>query len=96
MFATVLDYGFRVCTVCYIEANLEHEKSYVIWKVSNVKNLTYPQPKFIVALSWWSIYDLGAQWFSGGVLDLRLRGRKFQPRQRHCIVALEQDTFILA
>ena len=39
---------------------------------------------------------IGAQWLSGRVLDLRLRGRGFEPHQCHCIVVLEQHTFILA
>ena len=30
----------------------------------------------------------GAQWLSGKVLDLRLRGRRFEPHQRHCVVSL--------
>ena len=38
----------------------------------------------------------GAQWFSGRVLDSRPRGRGFEPHRHHCIVVLEQDTFILA
>ena len=38
----------------------------------------------------------GAQWLSGRVLDSRPRGGRFEPHQRHCIVVLEQDTFILA
>ena len=38
----------------------------------------------------------GVQWLSGKVLDLRLRGRRFEPHLRQCIVVLEQDTFILA
>ena len=38
----------------------------------------------------------GAQWLSGRVLDSSLRGRGFEPHRRHCIVVLEQDTFILA
>ena len=38
----------------------------------------------------------GAQWFSGSVLDSRPRGREFEPHRRHCVVILEQDTFILA
>ena len=38
----------------------------------------------------------GAQWLSGRVLDLRLRGRGFEPHWRHCVVVLEQNTFILA
>ena len=44
-------------------------------------------------------YDLkkiGAQWLSGRVLDSRPRGRGFEPHRRHCVVDLEQDTFILA
>ena len=36
----------------------------------------------------------GAQWLSGRVLDSRPRGRRFEPHRRHCIVVLEQDTFI--
>ena len=38
---------------------------------------------------------LGAQWLSGRVLDSRPRGNEFKPRRRHCVVVLEQDTFIL-
>ena len=39
---------------------------------------------------------LGAQWLSGRVLDSRQKGRRFEPHRRHCVVVLEQDTFILA
>ena len=35
-------------------------------------------------------------WLSGRVLDSRPRGRGFKPHRRHCVVVLEQDTFILA
>ena len=38
----------------------------------------------------------GAQWLSGRVLDSRSKGRGFEPHRRHCVVVLEQDTFILA
>ena len=38
----------------------------------------------------------GAQWLSGRVLDSRPRGRGFESHRRHCVVVLEQDTFILA
>ena len=38
----------------------------------------------------------GAQQLSGRVLDLRLRGGRFELHRRHCVVVLEQDTFILA
>ena len=33
---------------------------------------------------------------SGKVLDSRPRGRGFEPHRRHCVVIVEQDTFILA
>ena len=39
---------------------------------------------------------MGAQWLSSRVLDSRPRGRGFEPHRRHCVVVLEQDTFILA
>ena len=38
----------------------------------------------------------GAQWLSGRVLDSRPKERGFEPHRRHCVVVLEQDTFILA
>ena len=34
------------------------------------------------------------QWLSGRVLDSRPKGRGFEPHRRHCVVVLEQDTFI--
>ena len=39
---------------------------------------------------------IGAQWLSGRVLDSRPKGRGFEPHRRHCVVVLEQDTFIQA
>ena len=36
-----------------------------------------------------------AQWLSGRVFDFRPSGRGFEPHRRHCVVVLEQDTFIL-
>ena len=42
------------------------------------------------------IINVGAQWLSGRVLDSRQRDRGFEPHRRHCVVVLEQDTFILA
>ena len=41
-------------------------------------------------------FAMGTQWLSGRVLDSRSRGRRFDPHRRHCVVVLEQDTFILA
>ena len=43
-----------------------------------------------------TIEKQGAQWLSGRVLDSRPRGCGFEPHRRHCVVVLEQDTFILA
>ena len=37
----------------------------------------------------------GVQRLSGRVLDSRPRGCGFEPHQRHCVMVLEQDTFIL-
>ena len=42
------------------------------------------------------IIEMGAQWLSGRVLDSRPKGSGFEPHRRHCVVVLEQDTFILA
>ena len=39
---------------------------------------------------------MGVQWLNGRVLDTRLRGHGFKPHRCHCLVVLEQDTFILA
>ena len=38
----------------------------------------------------------GAQWLSGRVVNLRPKGRGFEPHQRHYVVVLEQDKFIEA
>ena len=34
---------------------------------------------------------MGAQWFSGRVLDSRLRGRGFEPHRRPCVVSLSKN-----
>ena len=53
---------------------------------------------FVLSLSYMNIHARlqGAQWLIGRVLDSRPRGRGFEPHRRHCLVVLEQDTFILA
>ena len=47
---------------------------------------------------WYIKFEIikGPQWLSGRVLDSRPRGCGFKPHRRHCVVVLEQDTFILA
>ena len=42
------------------------------------------------------IISEGAQWLSGKGLDSRPSGGGFEPHRPHCVVVLEQDTFILA
>ena len=42
------------------------------------------------------ISEKGERWLSGRVLDSRPKGHGFEPQRRHCVVVLEQDTFILA
>ena len=37
------------------------------------------------------IFHMGAQWLSGRVLDLRPRGRGFEPHRRHCVVSLSKN-----
>ena len=38
-----------------------------------------------------SIIDtMGAQWLSGRLFDLRLRGCGFEPHRRHCVVSLRK------
>ena len=49
---------------------------------------------FVLVLDY--IHTVGAHWLSGRVLDSRPRGHRFEPHRRHCVVVLEQDTFILA
>ena len=58
----------------------------------------YNQVTHMTKNTQWEIdkYTKGGQWLSGRVLDSRPRGRGFEPHQRHCVVVLEQDTFILA
>ena len=58
-------------------------------RVSWMFDTNYFYPAFHVLLK-------GGQWLSGRVLDSRPKGREFEPRRHHCIVVLEQDTFILA
>ena len=33
----------------------------------------------------------GGQWLSGRVLDLRRRGRGFEPHRRHCVVSMSKN-----
>ena len=35
----------------------------------------------------------GAQWLSGRVLDVRPRGRGFEPHRGHCIVSLSKNIY---
>ena len=35
--------------------------------------------------------NMGAQWLSGRVLDLRPKGCGFEPHRRHCVVSLSKN-----
>ena len=64
-------------------------------------SLLHPGPFQLITLTsnvlmTYMYYVEGAQWLSGRVLDSRPKGSGFEPHQRHCVVVLEQDTFILA
>ena len=37
------------------------------------------------------IFNWGAQWLSGKVLDSRPKGRRFEPHRRHCVVSLSKN-----
>ena len=49
-----------------------------------------------VALKQILLVGKGVQWLNGRVLDSRPKGCGFEPHPHHCVVVLEQDTFILA
>ena len=38
-----------------------------------------------------NVFFWGAQWLSGRVLDLRPKGRGFEPHRRHCVVSLSKN-----
>ena len=47
-------------------------------------------------LVWIKTLWKGVQWLRGRLLDSRPKGGGFKPHRHHCIVVLEEDTFILA
>ena len=62
------------------------------WKLNRPMEVRVLTHVILFVLTW----NAGGQWLSGRVLELRPRGRRFEPHRRHCVVILEQDTFILA
>ena len=70
----------------------------------NIIQNTFPSPRicYMDPINIWGysgrdrMQRVGAQWLSGRVLDSIPKGRGFEPHRRHCVVVLEQDTFILA
>ena len=63
---------------------------------NTIKQLHVGNPDVILSRKQITKELKGAQWLNARVLDLRPRGRGFEPYQRHCVAVLEQDTFILA
>ena len=73
--------------------------------LSTVIKLPFVIKIFVLSIFEWPLYTgftvnvnkwKGAQWLNCKVLDSGPRGRGFEPHRRHCVVVLEQDTFILA
>ena len=69
-----------------------------VYMVKFLYDLGFLGPKMYgyATVSYNQMLDQGAQWLIGRVLDSRPRGRGFEPHRRHCVVVLEQGTFILA
>ena len=76
---------------CQVRRNIKKHK-FTCYNTNAIRQFH----SYIVTVSYMQKYYMGAQWLSGRVLDTRPRGRGFEPHQRHCVVVLEQDTFILA
>ena len=56
----------------------------------------FTKNKVLAKISEFAVPKQEAQWLSSRVLNPRPRGRWFEALRRHCVVVLEQDTFILA
>ena len=63
--------------------------------VRNVVSITLELKYHIQQTLFYQVFE-GGQWLSGRVLDSRPKGLGFEPHRHHCVVVLEQDTFILA
>ena len=76
---------------------IKRKKGLMAIKRKKVKKSTGLISKFGMNGHGVNLYQMkGAQWLSGRVLDSRPKGSGFEPHRRHCVVVLEQDTFILA
>ena len=74
---------------------LNIDKAAMIWKYHSHTLQTNPwHPMEEPQIPY--LEQLGARRLSGRVQDSRPKGRGFEPHRRHCVVVLEQDTFILA
>ena len=67
-----------------------------LMQIYEILSEDYGQLVVQIFLSRITVVCQGAQWLSGRVLDSRQRGCRFKPHRHHCVVVLEQDTFILA
>ena len=79
------DQGRRLSVLIWIQPVCRQQKSQLRGKEWNLTSSHYAVHSY-----------LGAQGLSSRVLDSRLRGRGFKPHRLHCVVVLEQNTFILA
>ena len=100
----VCEYWFlkkRSVIFCWYQSKTNPKMSFVVqaqaWKYFNIYSAFLKSPwKLNCPEKDWKSTLMGAQWLSGRVLDSRPKGQGFKPHGRHCVVVLEQDTFILA
>ena len=84
--------------ICDGAQSTAHSSIYYYWIYFNIVDLCgiLPYKRMYPHKCGIKINIVGAQWLSGRVLDSRPKGLGFEPHRRHCVVVLEQDTFILA
>ena len=78
------------------QVNIVHPSNSISFSNQNYKKIFQLVFSLNKAFVTFFTFITGAQWLSGRVLDSRPRGRGFEPHQRHWVVVLKQDTFILA
>ena len=90
-------FGKTYCGRVKLFASKFSQLCYIILPTSSLSLLATKYDVLFSNTYFWRIkLFAGAQWLSGRVLDSRPRGCRREPYRRHCVVVLEQDTFILA
>ena len=76
------------------ESSLVASLDTILSKIANNNGTDQSAQMRMLVCAFVTLVNEGAQWLSGRVLDSRPRGHGFKPYWRHCVVVLEQDTFI--